>query len=63
MEQYGAWVVLGWCLSRAWVVLKWYKARESRALTGRAIFTESGIVDGRRRARHCGDCQRPGSAG
>src|SRR5476649_1073048 len=34
--------------------------RESRALAGRAIFTESGIVDVRRRARHCGACQRGG---
>jgi hypothetical protein len=37
--------------------------RESRASAGRAVFTESGIVDGRRRARHCGACKRPGSAG
>src|ERR1700710_1803127 len=37
--------------------------RESRASAGRAVFTESGIVDGRRRARHYGACKRPGSAG
>jgi hypothetical protein len=38
-----------------------YMTRESRASAGRAFFTESGIVDGRRRARHCGACKRLGS--